>query len=355
MKVGVVLGAGGIIGGAWLAGALKALEAATRWDPGSADRLVGTSAGSVMAALLAGGAPPWREGTDTAAGEPEDLAAAGSPFGDEATEERMAAAEAGEGDDDPGGMGLRLHTERPRLGPASPKLALSALRQRDHHSPAAFVAGLLPEGVFSLDELQSLIRGVVPAGWADHPGLWIVACAYSTGERTVFGRADAPAADLADAVAASCAIPAFYRAIRIGGHRYVDGGLWSPSNLDVLEGEGLDLVICLNPTSSLAPSGSRVSDRVAGLWRSASGRALGSEAKRLRAAGTEVVLVQPTAEDLEVMPANLMSRRRRREVYETARRTVGEQLRSGANREAVEALWRRGFRAAAAPAPPRSA
>jgi len=50
-----------------------------------------------------------------------------------------------------------------------------------------------------------------------------------------------------------------------------------------------------------------------------------------------------------------MSRRRRREVYETARRTVGEQLRSGANREAVEALWRRGFRAATAPAPPRSA
>jgi len=351
VKVGIVLGAGGIIGGAWLAGALKALEAETRWDPASAERLVGTSAGSVMAALLAGGAPPWREGTGTGAGGPEDMAAAGSPFGDEATEERMAAAEAterDEGDNDPGGMGLRLHSERPRLGPASPKLALSALRRRDHHSPAAFMAGLLPEGVFSLDELQNLVRGVVPSGWADHPGLWVVACAYSTGERTVFGRADAPPAELADAVAASCAIPAFYRAIRIDGHRYVDGGLWSPSNLDVLEGEGLDLAICLNPTSSLAPNGSRVTDKVAGVWRSASGRQLGSEAKRLRAAGTEVILIQPTAEDLEVMPANLMNRRRRREVYETARRTVAEQLRTAANREAVEALWRRGFRSATA-------
>ena len=39
---------------------------------------------------------------------------------------------------------------------------------------------------------------------------------------------------LADAVAASCAIPGFYRPVEIGGRRYVDGGLYSASNLDLL-------------------------------------------------------------------------------------------------------------------------
>ena len=59
MRVGVVLGAGGVLGGAWLVGALHALATETGWDPGSADYLVGTSAGSMVAALSASGVPPW--------------------------------------------------------------------------------------------------------------------------------------------------------------------------------------------------------------------------------------------------------------------------------------------------------
>jgi hypothetical protein len=56
-------------------------------------------------------------------------------------------------------------------------------------------------------------------------------------------------------------------------------------------------------------------------------RRLGSEAKRLRAAGVEVVLIQPTVHDLDVMGGNLMSSRRRHEVIETTVRTVTEHLR----------------------------
>ena len=63
-----------------------------------------------------------------------------------------------------------------------------------------------------------------------------------------------PLEGVGTAVAASCAIPGFYRSVRIGDRRYVDGGVHSTSNLDLLAGEGLDLVICLNPTSSLYPS-----------------------------------------------------------------------------------------------------
>src|SRR5690349_11102781 len=59
MRVGLVLGAGGVLGGAWLTGALHALATETGWDPAEAERIIGTSAGSMMGALLASGVPPW--------------------------------------------------------------------------------------------------------------------------------------------------------------------------------------------------------------------------------------------------------------------------------------------------------
>src|SRR5450759_5214976 len=56
---GLVLGAGGVLGGAWLVGALHAIASESGWDPGSADYIVGTSAGSMVGALVAWGVPPW--------------------------------------------------------------------------------------------------------------------------------------------------------------------------------------------------------------------------------------------------------------------------------------------------------
>src|SRR4051794_41985901 len=60
MKLGLVLGAGGVTGGAWLTGALHAIVEETGWDPGSADVVVGTSAGAIIGTIVAaGGGPPW--------------------------------------------------------------------------------------------------------------------------------------------------------------------------------------------------------------------------------------------------------------------------------------------------------
>jgi NTE family protein len=58
-RVGLVLGAGGVLGGAWLVGAPHAIASESGWDPGSADCIVGTSAGSMIGALVACGVPPW--------------------------------------------------------------------------------------------------------------------------------------------------------------------------------------------------------------------------------------------------------------------------------------------------------
>jgi NTE family protein len=151
---------------------------------------------------------------------------------------------------------------------------------------------------------------------------------YGTGRRVAFGRSGSPRAELADAVAASCAIPGFYRPVEIDGRTYVDGGVRSTSNLDVLRDQQLDLVLALNPMSSLEASAARtLGERVAAQMRKEAGRRLGSEAKRLRAAGVEVILVQPSVADLDAMGANLMNRRRRPEVVNTAVQTVTEHLR----------------------------
>jgi NTE family protein len=324
-KVGLVLGAGGVMGGAWLTGGLEALATETGWDPAGADRIVGTSAGSMMGALLASGAPPWFMVAHSAGRTFEGLVdSEGRPAG---TADRAAGAQ------------FRYAGGLPPIGPGSWRLIVDGLRSPNRHRPAAMLAGWVPRGVISTEPLKDTVRRVVPSGWTDHPSFWAVACDYANGRRVAFGREDAPEADLADAVAASCAIPGFYRPVEIGGRRYVDGGLWSTSNLDILRGAELDLVICLNPTSSLHPPLAwNPAERLAGVMRRASGRRLGSERKRLLAAGTEVVLIQPTGEDHAAMGPNLISTRNRNPVIRTAIRTVRAQLRAAGVRELLADL-----------------
>ena len=324
-RVGLVLGAGGVMGGAWLTGGLHALADETGWDPASADCIVGTSAGAMIGSLCASGVPPWFMIAHSS----------GERFDGLVDAEGRPAEHA----DRSGGAVFRLQRALPPIGPGSLRLGLKALRSPGRHSPGALLSGWLPRGVISTAPLQDTIRRVVPSGWSEHPHLRVVACDYATGERVVFGGPDAPEADLAEAVAASCAIPGFYHPVTIAGRRYVDGGIHSPSNLDLLNEEPLDLVICMNPTSSLAEIPARHPiERLHAFMRSASGRRLGSEARGLREAGVEVVLIQPTAIDLDVMGGNLMSRRRRNEVIEVANGTVRGQLRETGMRKALARL-----------------
>ena len=242
-----------------------------------------------------------------------------------------------------GGAVFRLHRGLPPIGPGSLRLGLSTLARPRRHTPLELTVGWLPRGVISTDPIRDIVRRTVPSDWVEHPGFWAVACDYATGRRVAFGRPGAPGAELADAVAASCAIPGFYRPVDIGGRRYVDGGVRSTSNLDLLAGHGLDLVICLNPTSTRVAAGAGLRgvnplDRVMGLNRAASGRRLGSEAKRVRAGGSEVVLIQPTSEDLAVIGNNLMSGKRRNQIIDTARRTVARALNLAGIREHLSGL-----------------
>src|SRR5690348_7989860 len=55
----LVLSGGGTVGGAWMVGALHAIATETGWDPGSADFVLGTSAGSMVGAMLVAALPAW--------------------------------------------------------------------------------------------------------------------------------------------------------------------------------------------------------------------------------------------------------------------------------------------------------
>src|ERR1019366_9680067 len=95
------------------------------------------------------------------------------------------------------------------------------------YSPAALVAGWLPLGPISTEPLKDSVRRVCVEPWAPHPNYWAMLVDYQTGRRVAFGRAGAPSAELPDAVAASCAIPGFFRAVETAGRRCVDGGISS--------------------------------------------------------------------------------------------------------------------------------
>ena len=160
------------------------------------------------------------------------------------------------------------------------------------------VAAMMPLGRRPTDVIEETLVPLYPSGWPERE-LWVCSVNLDDGRRVVFGRdGDAPSTTVGVAVAASCAVPGYFAPVVIDGVRYVDGGMFSPSNADVLAGSDLDLVIISSP-QTMVPSGLRTS---VDSWFRASCRMLTRrEAAQVRRAGHAVLLIEPSAEDLRVM------------------------------------------------------
>jgi NTE family protein len=184
------------------------------------------------------------------------------------------------------------------------------------------VAAALPHGALSTESFVGELRGVLGSGWPDLP-TWLCAVRLDDGARVVFGAPDAPDARWPDAVAASCAIPSVFQPVVIGGRRYVDGGAHSVTNLDVVAGRGLDLVVVSAPMAmrSVTLPAPDVPLRLAASAR------LRAETAAVRRRGTAVVLLLPSAADRRAMGVRMMDAGRRAAVAEQAHASALEWLR----------------------------
>ncbi|WP_088290828.1 patatin-like phospholipase family protein [Kineosporia sp. A_224] len=297
---GLVLGGGGVLGGAWMVGALTALEQVHSVDARDAEVIIGTSAGSVMAAMLGAGVSV------------EELRA--HQLGEAVTSGPLAESDWNY-DTSTGGPLPPF----PRLTPGSTGLFTHNMGRLRRLPPTAVLSAFLPEGRGRLDAVGRLIGALVPSGWAAHPGVRTVAMDYESGRRTAFGAPGAPPADLAEAVMASCAIPGWYTPVTIGGRRYVDGGACSATNVDLAAGLGLDEVFVLAPMVSFAfDSPTHWRAMAERRWRGRVTRRCLREVAKVHAGGTDVTVIGPGPEDLEAIGANLMAVERRRTVLETS-------------------------------------
>jgi NTE family protein len=295
-----------------MVGALTALEQQLGVDVREFDEIVGTSAGAVLGGLLGSGVSV----PELLVHQLEGAIDVGPLAGYSWDYER-----------DTGGDRPAL----PRMGVGSRQL----LRRNAFHlrslPPTAVLSAILPEGRGSIEAVGALISHVVSGGWVPRPGVAVVALDYDTGQRVAFGRPEAPRADLAAAVMASCAIPGWYQPVRIGSHRYIDGGAWSSTNLDLLAGRGLDEVYVLAPqVSFVRDTPSHWRTRVERQWRNrVTLRAL-RELHTVHAEGAEVTMIGPGEDDLLAIGANLMDGTRRPAVIATSLRTSAVALRDPA-------------------------
>ena len=309
----LVLGGGGILGGAWAVGALEAIQQVDGIDPRDFDIIVGTSAGSVLGALVGAGVS-----IESLREHQRGVTIAEGPLAGYLWDYETAT----------GGR----RPSMPRLrGPGSVRLMASSLRHGLKMPPTAVLSAFMPVGNGSLERVGHLIDAITPFGeWSPHPGLWVVAMDYEAGHRVVFGRDGAPPAPLADAVMASCAIPGWFEPVTIEQRTYVDGGAWSATSADVLVGRGLDEVYVVAPMVSFeTDEPDSLLSRLERRWRSSVTRRCESEVEELRADGARVTVLGPGREDLEAMGGNIMDGRRRLEVLETSLRTSRVALERG--------------------------
>ena len=319
-RVGLVLGGGGVAGYAFHVAVLTALQDQTGFDPRTAEIVVGTSAGAIAAALLRGDVAPHDVRERLLAGLDEEV---GGPLRQ---------------------LGGPTPKAVPRLwaGPGAPRMAVRELRRGRRLKVSKLVAALLPQGRATLAPLIGPLTELHPTGWPARP-LWIPVTDQASGHRLVFGRDDDPAdrPPVADAVVASAALPLFFAPVEIGGRLYIDGGVGSPFNADLLVPhpvgtDRLDLVIILAPLSIDRPERTTPLSSAA---RSLPRRRLVAETGQLAAAGVDTLVLQPDRPMVAAMGLNPMDHDRVPAIVEASADLVGRLLEAAGGE--VTALLRR--------------
>lgn len=210
-RTALVLGGGGVAGIAWQTGLLHGLSSAgvdvtaRDWS----DMVLGTSAGSTVAAQVTSGTP------------------LSTLYGRQVTEE------------------LQIAEPRPDVSIEELDALLDRAAERaggDRQKFARYIgAAALAASVPSEAERRAVIANRLPSHEWPERDLRIVAVDAESGRHRVLDRTSG--VRLVDAVAASCAIPGMWPPVTIGVHRYVDGGVRSSENADLAVGFAKVLIL----------------------------------------------------------------------------------------------------------------
>jgi NTE family protein len=316
-KTALVLGGGGFTGGVYEIGALRALDLlAVDSDVNQFDVYVGTSAGSLIAALAANGVTPEQ----MMRGLNEDVT---QPFRDVDF-----------------GMLLRPnYREFLSRGVRLPFHLLGVLRDVSRHLPslstvdlAIALADLLPSGLYSGSGIEQYVRTVLsdPDRTDDFRELdcelYLAATDLDTCERIVLGGEGWDDVPISAAVRASAALPMVYRPHELKNRELVDGGIVSTTNLDIAVDSGAKLIVVVNP---LVPFVNDFTKEIPTLFGSRTRRVsdmgfprIGYQTFKLlayqrlhemathwreRYPGVDIVLIEPDADDELMFQTNILN------------------------------------------------
>jgi predicted acylesterase/phospholipase RssA len=239
-KIAVVCGGGGVIGGVYEVGALRALDQALGGSVVTElDTYVGTSAGALFATALAAGLAPH---------DLDQIIVQGSRNRRGVPPLRRTSI-----------YGIDVSAWIGACARMPGHLAASFLRsllpgETSRPTDALFAAlQALPPGFFTNDPLQRYVAEVLDAVGAPETfhgyrkELLITAVNVDTGHRVVFGETGTEDVPIPVAVQASAALPILFRPVRYHDQDFVDGGIERNVPVDVAIQAGASLVIALNP------------------------------------------------------------------------------------------------------------
>jgi NTE family protein len=268
MRRALVLGGGGPVGIAWESG-LAAGLAEKGVDLSGADYIIGTSAGSVVGAQLALGA--------SAASLVAPMLAASA--------QGNAPAESNQAPPDLATLISKMQelvsSKRPPEQVRA-EMGAWALTVKTQLSEDAWVA--------------NFARMVPGKAW---PNRRYACTAIDTADGSLEVWNKDSGVELERAVASSCTVPGIFPPVTIRGRRYMDGGMRSPTNADLVKGYDTIVVVAVT-------AGPRNNDMARRF-----GEILDNEVKVLRDSGARVERVIPDEKSLEAFGLNLMDSSRR--------------------------------------------
>jgi NTE family protein len=197
-------------------------------------------------------------------------------------------------------------------------LGLAKLTAKQRGFPLGGLSMVLAEGREQLTPHLTFLDTVTEE--SSHEPLLICAVRRRDWQRTVFGT-DSVAAPVSAAVAASCAVPGYFAGVKIRGETYIDGGVVSATNADVLASYELDLAIVVSPMT-----GETRWPPVSKLVRQQCRRTLNQELRALQRRGIPTVVIEPGASVLRHMSLDFMSEKANVEIVQNSFLDTGTQI-----------------------------